>query len=82
MANKPKNKPFNGTQPAPEPRQESEIQSDVDQLVKHAGETQYKVFVYQQDLENINARLVALNNEAFKRRQLDAAAKQSETTGA
>ena len=81
MSRKPRNLPKSAIQSAPTPRPEAEIQADVDAVIKRAGETQYKIFVYEQDLAELNRHLVGLNNEAFKRRQLEAEAKAQPTQG-
>ncbi len=59
-------------------RSSSEIQSEYQLLCAKAGHLQYSVGVMKQDIERINAALRDLNNEHFKAKERDAAAKAEE----
>lgn len=60
---------------APPPRELKDIQNEYNQLSLRAGQCQYQTFVLGKDLEQINHRLVQVNQEAAERNKLDAAAK-------
>jgi hypothetical protein len=57
------------------PRALPEIQKDYAQVCNNAGQIQYQIKVYEQELIQTNQRLLSLNQEAAARNQLDAAAK-------
>ena len=63
-----------------EPRQLDEIQKEYNEVALKAGQLQYQVFVHSEDLKATNQRLVALNQEAAKRLQLDKEAKAAAAT--
>ncbi len=63
---------------APEPRELKVIQDEYNQLSLRAGQNQYQTFVLGQDLNQINQRLVEVNQEAAHRNKLDAAIKAKE----
>lgn len=62
------------------PREMKEIQEEYHRLCINAGQVQYQLTVYQQELNNINERLRSINNEGAARTQLDKASKQPEVT--
>lgn len=75
MANAPKKK----FPPLPKaPRSTDEINAEYGQLIAKAGQSQYQIKVYQQDLDRLNNRLFELNYEAAARNELDA--KQAKVT--
>lgn len=57
------------------PRELADIQKEYQQLSAMAANAQYVVFIKNKELEEINNRLVAVNQEAGKRQELDAAKK-------
>lgn len=61
------------------PREMSEIQSAYQQLCANAGQVQYTIVIHQKELDKLNERLEAVNNEAAARKQLDAQKAATET---
>lgn len=55
----------------PEPRSMDEIQKEYKELLSKAGNAQYLVYVYSKELEQVNARLLSVNQEAGVRQELD-----------
>ena len=53
------------------PRELDAIQKEYQNTCFNAGQVQYQISVYKHELEMINERLLAINNEAAARRQLD-----------
>lgn len=77
MTGKPKNQPRQISLPAPRPpRAMADIQAEYQQTALQAGQAQYQVFVHQEDVKNINKKLLELNREASVRNKLDAEAKK------
>lgn len=64
------------------PRAGAEIQQEYQQLCANAGQLQFQMRLYARDLERIQARLEAVNNEAGARIQLDKMAAESKQTAA
>lgn len=64
------------------PRTMAEIQTAYQQLCSSAGQLQYQMKIYSKELDALNLKLEAVNNEAAARNQLDAqtAAKEAATT--
>ncbi len=64
------------------PRSMAEIQRAYQELCVKAGQLQYQVKVYGDELSKTNTELLAINNEAAARKQLDdqAAPKTEETS--
>jgi hypothetical protein len=58
------------------PRPMSEIQNSYSQLAYKAGELQYQLHIWKLELSKVNEAMVAVNQEAAARQQLDAAAKK------
>lgn len=56
------------------PRGLPEIQKEYQEQCITAGQLQYQMKVYSDALENVNARLLVINNEAAARQKLDAVA--------
>lgn len=54
------------------PRTMEEIQKAYAEEVARAGQTQYQVYVFTEDLKQINLRLLDINKEAARRQALDA----------
>lgn len=54
-----------------DPRPLPEITQEYSNLVNQAGQVQYTIYAMQQDLEQINQKLVAVNHEAAARQKLD-----------
>lgn len=61
------------------PRAMAEIQAAYNQLCASAGQLQYQMRIYTRELEQINTKLEAINNEAAARNQLDAQTTAKET---
>lgn len=57
------------------PRDMEAIKADYNQLSAQAANTQYLVFVHSKELEQINNRLLGVNQEALERKKLDEAKK-------
>lgn len=55
----------------PAPRKLEEIQADYAKAVSDSGQVQYQVFVYGEELKQLNHKLLQLNQEAARRAQLD-----------
>jgi hypothetical protein len=55
------------------PRPMVEIQAEYNELRGLAADSQYQVFIYGKTLEQTNHKMAALNQEAAKRKELDAA---------
>lgn len=73
MSNKSLQKRLNKLPKAPPPpREMAEIEQEYGKLVSQAGQAQYQVFVYSEDLNRINDAMRNLNYEAAARRNLDA----------
>lgn len=56
------------------PRVREDIEYEYGRLVTQAGQTQYQIAVYEQELERLNDSLKDLNYEAAARQKLDAEA--------
>lgn len=54
-----------------EPRKLPEIQENYANGCNKAGQIQYQLYVLQKELDNINAGLISLNQEAAARQELD-----------
>lgn len=63
------------------PREMAAIQKSYQEFVTKAGQLQYQIKVYGEELNSINSALLSINNEAAARQRLDADAKKS-TEGA
>ncbi len=57
------------------PRSLDEIQKEYAEVSTRAGQAQYQAYVMQKDLEELNRRLLTLNQEAHERNRLDNEAK-------
>lgn len=57
--------------PPPTPRLKAQIEEDYGRLVAQAGQAQYQVFVYEEEVKRINEQLRNLNYEAAARNDLD-----------
>lgn len=57
------------------PRTIPEIQKEFGELSQRAANSQYLVFVHEQELQRVNNRLLEVNQEAAERQQLDAKVK-------
>lgn len=66
----------------PEPRSLDEINKDYAELCARAGESQYKVKIEQERLEQLNSALKNLNAEGAARQKLNSEAKASEAAPA
>lgn len=64
---------------APEPRQMVDIEQDYGKLVAQAGQAQYQVYVYTEDLKRINDALRSLNYEAAARKSAEPTPKEEPT---
>jgi hypothetical protein len=53
------------------PRSKDDIMKAYYELRGRAGEAQYQVYVFEQELKNLNAQLVNLNIEMTERQKLD-----------
>lgn len=62
------------------PRSMEEIQLDYQRMCANAGQLQYQLRIQSKELEMINQRLEAVNNEAAARNKLDQEAKASQAT--
>lgn len=71
MSSKSSKGPKKVNLPPPTPRELPEIESDYGRLVSQAGQAQYQVFVYTEDLKRINENLRNLNYEAAARNKLN-----------
>ena len=67
---------LNKLKKTPAPRPFEEIQAEYQQLSARAANSQYQAYVYSQDLEAVNKRLVEINHEAKARQDLDAQVKK------
>lgn len=56
---------------APPPRAKDAIEQDYGRAISQAGQAQYQVSVYQEELKRMNEHLRNLNYEAAARNQLD-----------
>jgi hypothetical protein len=69
--------------PPPVPRVEDEIRKEYADVAFAAGQAQYQVYVYTEELSRINQRLLEINQEAAARQKLNKdeaeAAKPAET---
>ncbi len=66
---------------AAEPRDKAAINKDYAETLGRAGQAQYIVYVHSKELEQANARLLDLNQEAAARNALEqAAAKETAVT--
>lgn len=74
MSAKSRRKPTQVNLAPKPPRDMTSIQEEYGRLVSQAGQAQYQIFVYEQDLERINEGLRNLNYEAAQRQQQDAKA--------
>lgn len=59
------------------PREMTEINKDYQKLCFDAGQAQYQSNYWKTETDKINARLLAVNNEAANRKALDNMAKQA-----
>lgn len=66
---------------AAEPRAKEAISKEYSELIGKVGQVQYLVYVYTKETEQLNARLLELNQEANRRDILDAKDKTKETVG-
>lgn len=57
------------------PREMTEIEKSYQQNCLSAGQLQYQIRVYTEQLNQVNQQLLAINNEAAARKQLDEASK-------
>lgn len=64
--------------PEAAPRALEEIQREYAETSHKAGQAQYQVFVYTEELSAINGKLYSLNLEAAKRNALDAKSKAAQ----
>ena len=64
---------------APEPRALEELQKEYQSLSAQAANAQYLVFVHSKQLDQINQRLLEVNQEADARNKLDADKPKEET---
>ncbi len=53
------------------PRPMTEIQSAYQQLCANAGQVQYQLTIYKKELELLNSKIEAINNEGAARMKLD-----------
>ncbi len=53
------------------PRSLAEIQAEYGQVVSQAGQVQYQLFVFEREQQQLNAKLLELNQEGAARNQLD-----------
>lgn len=65
-----KNKSTKKIRPTP-PRLIDDIKNEYNQLSAQAANAQYLVFVHSKELEQINGRLLQVNQEAAARQELD-----------
>ena len=63
----------------PEPRQIEEITKEYGELTQKVGHTQYQVYVLTKEVEQINNRLMSINNEAAARNELNKKAAEATT---
>jgi hypothetical protein len=71
MSNAPKrNKQFKLPQQAT-PRGLEDIQRDYQSTAAQAGQAQYQIYVWNEDLTRLNDKLKSLNSEAAARQELD-----------
>ena len=61
-----------------EPRDKAAINKEYSEIVGKSGQTQYLVYVYGKELEQLNGRLLELNQEAAERNKLDTAASKEQ----
>ncbi len=66
-------------QSQPEPRSSDAINKEYSKTIGEVGQAQYLVYVYTQQVEQLNRRLYDLNQEAAERAKLD---KQASSTDA
>lgn len=62
---------FSLKQKAAPPRAKAEIGKEYSETIGKAGQTEYLVYVYSQELEQLNKKLLSLNQEAAARDVLD-----------
>lgn len=63
-------------------RSMDEINREYSELIGKVGQAQYTAYVYLDDVKKLNERILAVNQEAAKRRDLDQlAAKQQSGAG-
>lgn len=80
---KGKNKPKAVPVQTAEPRPAAELRAEFSRLANDAGQCQYQALVYTKRLEQINAQMLRVNQEASQRDKLDAeAAKKVEESKA
>jgi hypothetical protein len=65
-------------QKAPQPREMKEITAEYNTTASQAGTVQYQIKVYQSQLEQLNQKMLNLNNEGAERQRLDAQTKKEE----
>lgn len=53
------------------PRKLEEIKAQYNEVAQRAGQAQYQIFVLKKDLEQLNAALLNINQEAAARQSLD-----------
>lgn len=79
MSGKPKNRPRQIGLPAPRiPRTIAQIQDEFNKIALEAGQAQYHVYVYTNDVKEKNEKMRDLNMEAAERNRLDAEAAKKE----
>lgn len=64
---------------AVEPRALEAIQTQYGQLCAQLGQSQYKRYVLDREIEQLNVEILRVNNEGAARQELDAKAKADET---
>lgn len=60
------------------PRDMADIQKEAQTAYLEAGQLQYSVMVYENQLKQLNDRILTLNHEASARNQLDAEKRSDE----
>lgn len=63
------------------PRALEEIQKEYQTICFNAGQVQYQLSVYNQELDTLNKRLFNINNEAAARNKLEADKKELTAAG-
>lgn len=79
MSKKSSRPPVKVSLPSP-PRDLAAIQAEYSQAATQAGQVQYQLFVFEEELSQINEKLLSLNKEGAARNELDR--KQKEKEGA
>lgn len=60
------------------PRSLEDIKKEYNEILTKSGNAQYLVFVYTKELEQLNRRLLEVNQEAGVRQSLDAQVKKEQ----